>query len=93
MGGSFRVTLADGVVDGESSGDHEGAGRALPVGVEGGEKSEILDVVCAVTGFNRGYARRVLKQALRPRVVKPRTPRPPKYDAKVVAGLQKAVRW
>ena len=56
-------------------------------------KSEILDVVRAVTGFNRDYARRALKQALRPRVVKPRTPRPPKYDAKVVAGLQKAVRW
>jgi len=52
-------------------------------------KSEILDLVCAVTGFNRDYARRALKQALRPRVVKPRTPRPPKYDAKVVAALQK----
>jgi hypothetical protein len=52
-------------------------------------KSEILDLVCAVTGFNRDYARRALKQALRPRVVKPRTPRPPTYDAKVVAALQK----
>ena len=34
-------------------------------------KSQILDLVCAVTGFNRDYARRALKQALRPRVVKP----------------------
>ncbi len=52
-------------------------------------KSEILDTVCAVTGFNRDYARRALKAALTPRVVKPRTPRPPKYDAKVVAALEK----
>jgi len=27
-------------------------------------KSEILDAVCAVTGFNRDYARRALKAAL-----------------------------
>ena len=52
-------------------------------------KSEILDVVCAVTGLNRDYARRALKQALRPRVVRPRPPRAPKYDSKVVAALEK----
>ncbi len=52
-------------------------------------KSEILDAVCAVTGFNQDYARRALKAALTPPVVKPRTPRPPKYDAKVVAALEK----
>jgi len=52
-------------------------------------KSEILDAVRAVTGFNRDYARRALKRALRPRVVRLRTPRPPKYDAGVVAALQK----
>jgi hypothetical protein len=52
-------------------------------------KSEILDAVCAVTGFNRDCARRVLKRALRPRVVKPRTRRAPKYDEKVVAALEK----
>jgi len=52
-------------------------------------KSEILDAVCAVTGFNRDYARRALKRAVGPRVVKPRTARPPTYDAKVVAGLEK----
>ena len=44
---------------------------------------------CAVTGFNRDYARRALKAALTPRVVKPPAPRPPKYDAKVVAALEK----
>jgi transposase InsO family protein len=52
-------------------------------------KSEILDAVCAVTGFNRDYARRVLRRALKPRVVKPRTARAPKYDEKVVAALEK----
>ena len=52
-------------------------------------KSEILDAVCAVTGLNRDYARRALKQALRPRVVRPRPPRSPKYDSKVVAALEK----
>jgi hypothetical protein len=44
-------------------------------------KAEILDVVCAVTGFSRDCARRALKAALTPRVVKPRTRRRPKYDA------------
>jgi hypothetical protein len=52
-------------------------------------KSEILDVVCAVNGFNRDYARRALREALRPRVVRPRPARAPKYDAKVVAALEK----
>jgi hypothetical protein len=52
-------------------------------------KSEILDAVCAVTGFNRDYARRALKAALVPRVVRPRTPRAPVYDAHVVAALEK----
>ena len=37
-------------------------------------KSQILDLVCAVTGFNRDYARRALRQALGPRVVRPRSP-------------------
>lgn len=45
-------------------------------------KSEILDVVCAVIGFNRDYARRVLQA----RVVKPRTV---KHDGRVVAALEK----
>ncbi len=50
-------------------------------------KSEILDAVCAVTGFNRDYARRVLKQALRPRVVRTRPPRQPTRGPNVVAAL------
>ena len=52
-------------------------------------KSEILDAVCAVTGFNRDYARRALKRALKPRVVRPRAARAPKYDGRVVAALEK----
>ena len=52
-------------------------------------KSQILDLVCAVTGFDRDYAGRALNQAVRPWVVKARALRPPKYDAKVVAALQK----
>jgi hypothetical protein len=52
-------------------------------------KSQILDAVCAVTGYHRDYARRALRRALMPRVVKPRAPRPPRYDAQVVAALEK----
>jgi hypothetical protein len=52
-------------------------------------KSQILDLVCAVTGFNRDYARRALRQALKPRVVRPRIPRPPKYDGRVVIALER----
>src|SRR5665647_3380896 len=52
-------------------------------------KSEILDVVCAVTGYHRDYARRALRLALTPRVVKARARRPPKYDSEGVAALAK----
>jgi len=52
-------------------------------------KSEILDVVCAVRGYHRDYARRALRLALTPRVVKARARRPPKYDSEVVAALEK----
>lgn len=52
-------------------------------------KSEILDMLCEVTGFHRDYARRALRSALTLRVVRPRVPRAPKYDGKVVAALEK----
>jgi hypothetical protein len=52
-------------------------------------KSEILNAVCAVTGYSRDYARRALRLALTPREVKVRALRPPKYDAEVVAALEK----
>jgi hypothetical protein len=51
-------------------------------------KSEILDVVCAVTEYHRDYARRALRLALTPREVKARARRPRKYEADVVAALE-----
>ena len=47
--------------------------------------------MCGVTGFNRDDARRALKLklALRPRAVRPWPPRTPRYDARVVAALEK----
>jgi len=50
-------------------------------------KGRILDELCATTGWHRNHARKALKAALRPKLVKPRTPRPPKYGSKVVAAL------
>ena len=52
-------------------------------------KGEVLDTVCGLTGYHRDYARRVLRAALRPQPVRPRGPRAPKYDPKVVAALEK----
>jgi Integrase core domain len=50
-------------------------------------KGRILDELCATTGWHRNHARKALKAALRPRIVKPRSARPPKYEPKVVAAL------
>lgn len=47
VGGSVRVTWVDGADDGESQGDHEGAGGAVPLGVEDGE---VGDLGCGVRG-------------------------------------------
>ena len=52
-------------------------------------KGEILDTVCGLTGYHRDYARRALRAALRPRPVRPRAARAPKYDPGVVAALGK----
>jgi hypothetical protein len=52
-------------------------------------KGEVLDTVCGLTGYHRDYARRALRAALKPKVVRGRTPRTPKYDPKVVAALEK----
>jgi Integrase core domain len=50
-------------------------------------KGRILDELCATTGWHRNHARKALKAALRPAVVKPRHPRPPKYGPKVIVAL------
>jgi len=52
------------------------------------EKGTILDELCATTGWHRNHARRALGQALRPKVVRPRRPRVPKYGEDVVVGLR-----
>ncbi len=50
-------------------------------------KGRILDELCATTGWHRNHARKALKAALRPRIIKPRRPRSPKYGPKVIAAL------
>lgn len=52
------------------------------------EKTKILDELCATTGWHRNHARKALSQAGKPRLVRPRRPRPPVYDAAVIAALR-----
>ncbi len=51
------------------------------------EKSRILDELCATTGWHRNHARKALRAALAPKVVKPRSPRPVRYGDDVIAAL------
>jgi hypothetical protein len=50
-------------------------------------KGVILDELCATTGWHRSHARKALTQALRPKIVRPRQPRTPRYGRDVVAAL------
>lgn len=50
-------------------------------------KGVILDELCATTGWHRNHARKALAAALRPRIVKPRKARAPRYGEDVVAAL------
>ncbi|MFI1224276.1 MULTISPECIES: hypothetical protein [unclassified Streptomyces] len=51
------------------------------------EKSEILDHVCAVTGWHRSHARKALLRVARPQAARPPRTGRTKYDADVVAAL------
>lgn len=51
------------------------------------DKTAVLDELCATTGWNRDHARRALRGALQPKIVRSRTPRPPKYGPNVIAAL------
>lgn len=50
-------------------------------------KGVMLDELCAITGWHRSHARKALARALRPRLVRPRAPRKPRYGAEVIAAL------
>src|SRR5258705_11720034 len=50
-------------------------------------KGVILDELCATKGWHRNHARKALTTALQPRLVSPRSPRPPKYGPDVIAAL------
>jgi Integrase core domain len=50
-------------------------------------KTKILDELCANTGWHRNHARKALTTALEPKIITPRSPRPPKYGPDVIAAL------
>ncbi|HEY8801538.1 MAG TPA: transposase family protein [Candidatus Dormibacteraeota bacterium] len=50
-------------------------------------KGVILDELCATTGWHRNHARKALTQALKPKIVRPRKPREPRYGAEVITAL------
>lgn len=52
------------------------------------EKGRVLDELCATTGWHRNHARKALGYALRPKVVRARSPRPPIYSVDVVVALR-----
>jgi len=51
-------------------------------------KGRILDELCATTGWHRNHARKALRLALKPRIVRLRKPRPSLYGSEVIGALQ-----
>ena len=50
-------------------------------------KGVILDELCATTSWHRNHARKALAAALKPRIVRPRKTREPRYGSDVITAL------
>ena len=81
------VGPVDGIVDESTQSGVQGVGGAVS-GADRPGKAKILDELCAVTGWHRDHARKALRKALVPRVVRPRAPRPPLYGEPVMMALR-----
>ncbi|MEC5181792.1 hypothetical protein RCH07_003161 [Arthrobacter sp. CG_A4] len=51
-------------------------------------KKQVLDELCATTGWYRDHARKALRMALVPKVARPRAPRPVLYGESVIEALR-----
>ncbi|BCW35119.1 hypothetical protein StoSoilA2_11750 [Arthrobacter sp. StoSoilA2] len=51
-------------------------------------KKQVLNELCATTGWHRDHARKALRQALVLKPVRPRAPRPPLYGEPVIEALR-----